>query len=551
MTTPSAPGAADGPVEPTAPHGQPPAQVQPPYRGQGTPAGSPPPVTFEGQTFPGTPDQQDVKKSGVRKGLLLGGVAALTLAVAGGAVYAGTQLSGGGKQPEDVLPRDAMAFAKVDFDPAAGQKIALYRLAQKFPDAKVNSEEGVKDDLLSQLFEGDEDIDYAKDIQPWIGDRVGVAVLPDGDDEDDEPDVMAAVAFSDEDAARKALPDLAEPEDPDEDPLFYAFSEAGDYVLLGQSQGAVDAAAKGEEFLADAKSYSSAVDELEGDQIVTVWGDAGAIWAAVPAEGKAEATGTYGKDVDPKGQFIAGLHADADFIEMTGRGVDLTTGIDVAQLGSGKGTGLLTEFPEDLLVGMSVTGLGEALAAGFDQISRALGDEADLQAIEDEFGITLPEDITTLLGDETALGVYGTKDDPQVVGRTRGGDPDAALAVAEKLRKAAQGPSTPSRAPELQGAVKKHDGGIAFGLTQEGVDRVAAAGGLGADPAFAKALPDAEGATFLLYADIDRILSLFEQDLTLLDEDGRSLRNAQVLQAVGLSATGSENGSFRLRLTVA
>ncbi len=615
MTTPSHPGAGDGPVEPTPPQ-QPPAppqpgsqpqppyqgQPQPPYQGQpdtiwsgqGTPPGSPPPVTFEGQTFPGAAGQPEPKKSGVKKGLLLGGVAALTLAVAGGAVYAGTQLSGGGKQPEDVLPKDAMAFAKLDFDPAAGQKIALYRLAQKFPDAKVKSEEGVKDDLLSQLFEGDEDVDYAKDIQPWIGDRVGVVALPDSDDEGDEPDAMVAIAFSDEDAAKKSLPKLSAAGDKD-DPAFYAFSEAGDYVLFGETQKAVDAAAKGKAFLADDKAFGTSVDALEGDQIITVWADAEAIWGAIPAKDKADVTETYGKDFNPKGQFIAGLHADASFLEMTGRGIDLTTGVDIAQLGAGKGTGLLREFPEDLLAGMSVTGLGETLSKGFDQFSEAIGDGADVQSFEDEIGIKLPEDLKTLLGEETAIGVYGTQDDPQVVGRTRGGDADAALAIAEKLRKAAQAPPEPTpssgdgptaeecdelingglaeeigltieEATELcsgpsapasptdpsksQGAVKKHDGGLAFGLTQEAVDKVAADGKLGAKPAFAKALPDADGATFLLYADLDRIVSMFGEDIAEMDDDGKFARNAKVLQSVGMSAKGSENGEFRLRVTV-
>ena len=589
MTTPSHPGAGDGPVEPTPPH-----QGQPPYQGQGQPPGAPPPVTFEGQTYPGAPGQPEAKKSGAKKGLLLGAAAFVTLAVAGTAVAAGTLLSGGGAQPEDVLPKDALAFAKLDFDPAAGQKIALYRLAQKFPDAKVKSEETLKDDLLAELFKDDKDVDYAKQIKPWIGDRVGVVALPDGDDEGDEPDVMAALAYSDEEAAKKSLPELTTSQDDDE-PTFYAFSEAGDYVLLGETQKAVDAAAKGTSFLADDKAYGKSVDALEGDQIVTVWANAEAIWAAIPAKDKADVTKQYGKDLNPKGQFIAGLHADASFVEMTGRAVDFSTGVDIAQLGTGTGTGLLRTFPDDLLVGASVTGLGEALSKGFDQFSQAFGDEADLKAIEDELGIKLPEDLKTLFGEETAFGLYGTQDDPQVVGRTRGGDADAALAIAEKLRKAgtappepapssgdgptpaecdqllngglaeqigltleeaaelcsdSNGPTRPAPAAEPQGEVRKYDGGIAFGTSREALDRVATDGKLGAKPAFSQALPDADGATFLFYADIERGLAMFKQEAADLDDDGKAVRNLEVLRAVGMSAKGGDNGAFRIRVTV-
>jgi hypothetical protein len=39
-------------------------------------------------------------------------------------------LSGGGAQPDAFVPSSAFAFAKVDLDPAAGQKLAARRLAE-------------------------------------------------------------------------------------------------------------------------------------------------------------------------------------------------------------------------------------------------------------------------------------------------------------------------------------------------------------------------------------------------------------------------------------
>ena len=48
------------------------------------------------------------------------------------------------------------------------------------------------------------------------------------------------------------------------------------------------------------------------------------------------------------------------------------------------------------------------------------------------FGIDSGQQIETLLGTETGIMVGGTKDQPQFALRTRGGDADAALAIARK-----------------------------------------------------------------------------------------------------------------------
>ena len=63
------------------------------------------------------------------RGRRRGRVVALVGAVLGivalgtGGVFAFQQLSGGGAQPESVLPSSTVAFAKVDLDPSAGQKV--------------------------------------------------------------------------------------------------------------------------------------------------------------------------------------------------------------------------------------------------------------------------------------------------------------------------------------------------------------------------------------------------------------------------------------------
>lgn len=252
--------------------------------------------------------------------LLAIGAGAAAVAVAGVALALSGFLGGGGSQPEDVVPASAVAFAKIDLNPAASQKLAVYRLAQRFPTTqdRVKSEDAVKDQLLSALFDSDGDVDYDRDIAPWIGDRVGLAALPGAGE---EPDVLAAIAYTDRDGAESAMRRLQE----DDDETFFAFSDAADYVLLGETQAVVDAAAKTEQVLADAPAWKDAVQALDGDQIVTAWADLGAVWDALPQESVEDVAQEYGlpEGFDVTGKVILGASAGKDHVEAIGRTLDV------------------------------------------------------------------------------------------------------------------------------------------------------------------------------------------------------------------------------------
>src|SRR4051794_15334309 len=85
--------------------------------------------------------------------VLLTGVAALTVLLTG-VSYAGYQaVAPHGHAPEEALPADTVAFAKVDLDPSPSQKLAVYRLGKRFPKTHVKSDRSVRDDLLGDVFE--------------------------------------------------------------------------------------------------------------------------------------------------------------------------------------------------------------------------------------------------------------------------------------------------------------------------------------------------------------------------------------------------------------
>ena len=74
--------------------------------------------------------------------------------VLGGAGFAAAAyLSGGGPQPQDVLPVDTIGFVSARPGPAAGQKIALMSLLEKFPALDMEGDGDFRGQLLEPLLD--------------------------------------------------------------------------------------------------------------------------------------------------------------------------------------------------------------------------------------------------------------------------------------------------------------------------------------------------------------------------------------------------------------
>lgn len=456
------------------------------------------------------------------------------LAVAGSAVAVAAVLSGGGAQPEDVMPAEAFAMVKLDLDPAAGQKLAVYRLAKRFPSLAddVRDEDQIKDELLSALLRDMDELDYETEVQPWIGDRVAVAAMPAAE----EPEPLVAMAFTDRSGAEAAMEKLQASEDEE---FFYGFSEKADYLLVGTSQASVDAAVSPERTLADTDAWDEGMDALDGDQIVTAWADLSAVWAALPDEAREQAAEAYGLDSGGEltGTVVAGLHAAADHLEVVGRSVDVRSPFQLGSVVGGKqGTGMVQELPADTVAALSVTGLGEGLAELFETTVGA-DDPLGLTRGAQGFGLTLPDDLRTLLGEETLAAAFG---ESGFGVRSRTSDPDAAYDALQGLAGLISGGQDPGQ------VLRRLEDGVAVGSSPQALDAISGSdGGLGGSAEFEKALPDAGDAGFLAYVDVARAL-----EMAGLDLGGHSADLAQ-LQSLGISGSGDESSStFRLRLTV-
>ncbi|MDP9461406.1 MAG: DUF3352 domain-containing protein, partial [Actinomycetota bacterium] len=460
-------------------------------------------------------------------------------------VYAASLLSGGGTQPEDVLPAAAIGFVKVDLDPAAGQKLAAYRLSTAFPDSGVEAEADVADELVRRLFAEQDEVDYDADLRPWLGKRLGLAVLPPRSGSD-EPVVVAAVQVTDRDEAQQGLRHLAAADDGDE--LHWAFARDDDYVLVSDDQAVVDDAAAATAHLAGRAEFERSVEELGGDQVALGWVDLAGVWDAVPEQDRREASGSLG-DVDPQGVVVVGAHLEDDGVEVTGRSTGVSLGsspelralLDNA-LVRARPAGSIADLPGDSLAAVSVTGLGDGLAQLYDVVADDLGQDVEgLQPVLEGFGLRLPDDLRAVLGTELAAGVGGQlADAPRVSVRVQSSDGARAVELLQRAT---------ADVPGSEGwAISAGEGGYT-------VDTAPSAGGtagrLGDSALFRRTVPDAPGSSITWYVDVRESVAQDERtgesDLT-----ERQRRNLAPVRAVGYTATVDEGGSaaFRFRVVV-
>jgi hypothetical protein len=154
----------------------------------------PPPHEFEP-----APPAAPPRRLGTRiLALTVAGVAAAGI---GAAVWAMLALRGTSDIVMEMVPDDASIYATAYLDPAAGQKLNLRSLLQRFPDLREADELNRRlDELLDEALT-DSGL-TSKDVRPWLGSQVAVAVWVSGID---QPDVALFIASKSDVAALAAL----------------------------------------------------------------------------------------------------------------------------------------------------------------------------------------------------------------------------------------------------------------------------------------------------------------------------------------------------------
>ncbi|SEM18802.1 DUF3352 domain-containing protein [Nonomuraea pusilla] len=471
------------------------------------------------------------------KGWLVAVAAALAVVLlGGGAVWAVGAIGGGGTQPNEVLPASSIAYARLDLDPAANQKLALFQIARKFTVTK-DSFQG--EDPRKALFEalredGGDDLaklDFAKDVDPWLGNRLGVAVVPSGKE---EPDVVVAVQVKDEAQARAGIAKLR-----GDGKVGLAFRD--DYALLTSDQALADKYARASDSLADNAEFGDDMNALGEQGVLSFWGDLG----AVAELAKKDMTPEEAVNLDQvkNARFAGALRFDSAYAELTGvvRGAEGLVDGDLEPV-------RLAELPATTAGALSISGLDQMINktwAKYEQAISGSGGDGPKQVLHElvtSAGLQLPDDLATIVGKNLTIAVDGEGlDGDQIKGGVRVvTDPAKAQALVDKVQKAMAAEGQP--VPDL--AKASGDGVFTVATTEEYGKKLAEDGALGDSETFQTAVPNAGEATFGLFVDLDKVEKYYLQSM-----EGDEKANLQVLRAIGLSGRQTDTeASFSLRV---
>jgi hypothetical protein len=493
------------------------------------------------------------------RGLLVGLVVVVVLALVGGITVAVRGLSGGGTQPEGVLPAGAFAFAKVDLDPSAGQKINAIRFARKFP--ALRDKVPADADLRKALFEAVADsagwgnINYAKDVEPWLGQRIGVAAYAPasgakgsmGSPRAGLPNVVAALQVSDEGKAKAGIDRLLRAT-PGKPRLGVVVQDG--FALMATTQAAADQAAKDAKRgnLAGDATFSADMKSL-GDGIAAAWVNmAGA--SSLLGLGMAGIGGLGMGGLAPstagQGRTSYVLRFDGpDALELRGS----STGGPALPAAKAPLAGF-SDLPAGSLAAFGLVGGDRLVPVMFAQLRKTMGatpgtagsfDEMVAQA-EKELGITLPQDLSVLLGSNlvASLDRLSMSDHQVDVGAKVTTDGAKAEAVLRKILAASH-----AHGQDVPVYHRQTKDGYVISSGKAEADRLTANGTLGDNPAFRKALPDVADANVAVWVDVNGLATAI-----MGSGDKKVDENLAPIDGVGLTAHVGADGSasFRLRL---
>jgi hypothetical protein len=482
---------------------------------------------------------------------LIGVAAGIVLALlVGGVVFAVGKLSGGGTQPEELVPASAFAFAKLDLDPAAGQKVAAMQFLRHFPDAAdaLGESDDLREAIFGQIAE-DAGLNYADDVEPWLGDRFAVAAIPGTAGQG--PDFGVYLQVSDQDKAAGSLAEMFSDEGA---PAAVAFRKG--YAVISQDQVMLDRveAAAADGALSSASTFESDMADLGGDEVAAAWVDLEAALATIVASAPGGLAGLQAEQqraLDAfQGRIALAARFTGDYAEIFGRtvGFDATDGLSRSAKPVGP---VMRNLPPSTGVALAISGIGSGLDQTWPNMTDALGQagggeleqlEAMLAQLEDQYGLKLPEDLATLLGEPTLfafdLGTFRSQ--VPLVGLRAVTDPAAAEDVVQKILSVLEfefGVDVSSLPVHWETA-----GDSLYITSDASYTQALQQGGVVADPAFETALPDLDTAQVALWVDVDGIESGIPSDA--MDPV------ASHIAGVGFTAGYQDSGDATFRLRV-
>lgn len=501
-----------------------PPYYEPPHDHAGVPGWGYPPGAQ-----PWAPAGPPVPPKRSRRGIVVAASVAGAIVLGGAGVAVGAYLSGGGTQPEDVLPADTVGFVRIDLDPSLGQKIDLMSLLDRFPDVVAEVDRDLRAEVMDPLIElSGARLDYATDVQPWLGDRMAVAAVP-AEDSPEGVVPVVALAVTDEQLMTDALGRAQEAAD-------FGFAVRDDYVLITDSQDRADGIATAEDSLADDADFAGDLDALGDDQIALAWADLSALEGLMATQIAPEvAPGDLFGGEALSGRVILGVHATDDALEIVG----LDFGVSDLGAPSGEPTRLAHTLPEDTLAALSLSGVGDQAVAAWEQLEASGG----LAGVEGEvagLGLDLPDDLRTILGTDLAVAVFGDLENLAFGARVATEQPQEAIGLLDSVLNSAEF--------GLPAVYSEAAGGYVVATDQATLDALMTDGSLADTDAFRSAVADPETASAIGFVDLG---NLVDQLVAQGGNEAEQARKFRGVEALGFSATSTdEGGRFVLRITV-
>lgn len=492
---------------------------------QGSTDGFPPPERKRGRTW------------------LAAGLAAVLVVAVGGGAWAFNALRSKGPQPEQALPADTVAYVRVDLDPAADQKLAALQFLKKFPEAEKklgDEDEDLRKSLWEAIASDDsdlKDVDYATDIEPWLGNRAGLAAVPVDGEKESEP--VAVIQVTDQKKAEAALEKLRS----EDNETGFAFTD--DYLVVAESQETADQVVKAsaDQPLAENEEFRADMGALDSTGVLSFWADAAKLADLVGPRAVGHMSG--GPQFD--GRVVGALSFDSSYAQ-------LETVLRGGEFPEVKETGIkLGELPESTAVAVSVAGAGPSFEQNWPTVESALraaaGGQFDsiVAAAKQQFGLQLPDDLVTLLGKDVTLAL----DERGLADAVQGGGslPQVGLrsttdvAKAEDVLAKIKNMLSASGLPIELGTASGSDS-VALATSESYAKELVSGGSLAQTDTFRTALTNTEKAQFGLFVDIDKLEQVLPPSMP-------NRATFEAFKAVGMSGSFTADGAaFTVRVLV-
>ncbi len=331
----------------------------------------------------------------------------------------------GGDDPASAVPRDAAIYFEATVQPEGALREDALAAAGKVlrtPDPEARIEQLV-DQLLAES--DAPKLDYARDVEPWLGERVGfwlaaegervrgAAILSATDTEAAQAAIDRAIEGSAERFAERSYEGVDYKVNADGD----AAGVVEDFAVLASEaelKRSIDAL-EGESLASDDR-YTDALAELEDERLAHFYFDTKALIDQAlrqdpeAAQQLQQLRGVL--PIDRLGPVAGSFVANGDRLALDS--VTSAAGGELfSRFGALTGTGstpLLGELPGDAWAALGSPKLGATAKQLYQQLAGAFGGTAIAQQLRSELGIDLEQDVFSWVGD-VAFFARGTSPD--------------------------------------------------------------------------------------------------------------------------------------------